>query len=325
MSHEISIVQDSEGNDIAEMFYTGKEPWHGLGQQLDGLATTAEALAAAHLDWPVEQRRMWWKRGEELVESDHYVTIRTDIERALGVVGPDYVPLQNVQAFDFIDALLASDEAKFETAGALFNGRKVWVLARIPGTIRVMPGDEVAKFITLVNAHDGSSAVRVFLTPVRIVCNNTLTAALSAMNVKFRVVHTGDVKAKLEEARRVLGIAIQEFSITEQWYKAFAAKAVTGTEVENYFAMLLHEDTPHAVKVRGMLWALYQSSPLGGNIHGTLWGAYNAVTDYVDHYRGGTNRQDDRHWHSILMGDAERIKRRAFHLACRQCGGDIDG
>ncbi len=179
MGHNVSFK-----NGKARMFYWGGLPWHGLGTKLDGPATSAEAIKAAQLDSNVIKVPLCAvdKRGSAGVP-DFFATVPEDGWGKLGcpvfgVVGKDYKPLQNVDAFRFFDSIVGMGAAVYHTAGALGNGSRVWILAKLPSSIRVVGEDVADKYLLLSNGHDGHTAIQIKFTPVRVVCQNTLTRAL---------------------------------------------------------------------------------------------------------------------------------------------------
>ena len=199
MAHELSVQ-----NNKAEMFYYGDRPWHGLGTAVDHALTASEAIEAAGLDWLVEKREIFFKSrddsGEEKYEqAKGFATVRTDLNIPLGLVSDKYQPIQNHEAFNFIDTLVASREAKFHTAGALFDGEKVWILAKLPGHITVKGDDMVDKYLVLMNAHNGKSALRCFFSPIRVVCMNTLRQALASAETTVSIGHKGNIQHKVVE------------------------------------------------------------------------------------------------------------------------------
>ena len=151
MGHNISEVDG-----INEMFYCGEEPWHGLGTKVGHVLTAEEAIKAAHLDWTVEKREIYFKEEIDVFKSANaFATVRTDINLPLGIVSKNYKPIQNLEAFNFMDTLTMTKEAKYHTAGALFSGERVWILTKLPEQIVVLDEDVVDRYLLLVNNHDG--------------------------------------------------------------------------------------------------------------------------------------------------------------------------
>ena len=170
---------------VESMMYHGERPWHKLGKPLDHPATATEAITAAGLDWSVTLSPCYAGGEGDEVDAPKYLPIagkravvRTDRQLAIGVVGTRYRPIQNTDAFGFFDAVVGEGKAIYETAGSLNDGRRIWMLARVPGDIWVADEDNVKKYLLLCNSHDGGSPLRALFTPIRVVCENTLRAAL---------------------------------------------------------------------------------------------------------------------------------------------------
>jgi len=161
-------------HEIESMVYVGETPWHGLGKKIpeSKKLSICEAIAAAGLDWKVEKRHLF---TEYCGIPSHFAVCRSTDNQVLGLVGLDYTPLQNSEAFSWFQPFLDTQMATIETAGSLKSGQKVWVLAKILDSQGSLNGDRVDHYILLSNAHDGSIPVRVGFTPIRVVCNNTLT------------------------------------------------------------------------------------------------------------------------------------------------------
>ena len=203
MSHNL-LLQNGQ----ASMFYINEVPWHGLGTRLDQPATAQEGIAAAHLDWKVVKLPLF-AGSKRIPVTDRFAVVRRRgdlIQRTdpvLGVVSHEYTPLQNHQAFQFFDPIVGQNAAIYHTAGALGNGQRVWILAQLPGYIRVAGDDITEKYLLLSNSHDGKSSVTIKFTPVRVVCQNTLTLALNG-GAAWRVSHHRDIQQKLKQAHAML-------------------------------------------------------------------------------------------------------------------------
>jgi phage/plasmid-like protein (TIGR03299 family) len=199
MAHELDF---SRGR--AAYFGAFEPAWHRLGVTIDHAADSAEARRLALLDWTVEARGLVTVDGKPI--TTHVANVRSDTGAVLGVVGEGYTPLQNDEAFDFMDSLVGEKLAMYHTAGALKGGRKVWMLAKIPKEYRIGGEDVVEPYVLLTNAHDGSRALRMLATTVRVVCQNTLNLALSRAAGGISIRHTGGLPQRVDEARRALGI-----------------------------------------------------------------------------------------------------------------------
>lgn len=229
----------------AAVFVAGEPPWHGLGTVIEQAVSSAEAIKLAGLDWAVEQWRLqaWnpnpeWE-GEPIDVDERVANVRNDTGAVLGVVGTSYRPLQNAEAFAFMDELRGNGEVKWETAGSLNGGKRVWMLARLPQTVEPVPGDEVKPYALICNGHDGQLAVHLFPTTVRVVCNNTLNLALNqAESKKLTIRHSQSLKGRVEEARRCLGIVSNRVEAFGEQAQALARRQVSDAEVHTLYESL---------------------------------------------------------------------------------------
>lgn len=325
MAHEICI-QDGR----ASIMYVGEVPWHGLGTRLDRPATSAEAIKAANLDWEVEKKLLIAVGGTVMQPTGKYAVVRKDWWGRsdcpiFGIVGEEYTPLQNREAFAFFDSIVGEGEAIYHTAGALGQGERVWILAKLPGFIQVAGTDTTEKYLLLSNSHDGNSAVQIKFTPIRVVCNNTLTLALRQGPPALRVFHTKDIRKRLDQARYTLGLIKRGYEEIEEAFQNMARVEMDKQRLHKYFHQVFPEpnredqDAAHEAESHRK-WAAYFFEKGRGNdrpgVQGTLWAAYNGITEYVDHCRKRKSPQsDDRRLNSIWFGEGAQIKARAFRVA----------
>jgi len=298
----------------------GPSPWHNLGTELVNPATASEAIEAAGLNYTVVKKRL-----KEVVElnhpgdvSDRWATVRTDTGDVLGIVGDSYEPIQNRDAFRFFDTLVGTDEAIYETAGVIGRGERIWILAKLPGFIKVHRNDIVSKYLLLSNSHDGSSLVRVKLTPIRVVCNNTLTAALQGAG-EVQIRHTLNAAEDMKQALTLLGLSNSLYEQLDAVFNRMALTEISDKQLLDYVKALVpdNEEEEDNAKIQGIRKAfleLYESGHGADLSRGTLWGAFNCVTEYTDHEMEGdpTNRLE-----SIWFGRGEQLKLKAFQLAER--------
>ena len=188
---------------VETMFYVREKPWHGLGVEVKEAPTSADALVYAGLDWEVMQENVYTEGG--ILVPGYKVNLRSTDAAALGIVSDRYKVVQNEDAFQFTDDLLGKG-VTYETAGALQGGRKVWMLARMPHRY-IIAGDEIAPYMVVMNSHDGSSGIKVAMTPIRVVCQNTLNLALSNAKRIWTTKHTENVMSRVHEARETLLLA----------------------------------------------------------------------------------------------------------------------
>jgi len=307
------------------MMYAGKVPWHGLGTRLDEPATAEEAIAAAGLDYEVELRPLATTDG--LPVPQRKAVVRADSNQVLGVVGNSYQPVQNHQCFGFLDAVVADGRLRYHTAGALGLGEKTWMLAKLPDAIRVKGSDDIAEqFLLLSNSHDGSSSLRVFFTPIRVVCANTLgMAERRGRGQGLAITHKGDLAVKVREAQGILGLARRFYDDLEASIDRLASYYPSQLQLSSYFQSLYPDPEDgknrRAENVRGELLRLFEEG-IGQEIpqiRHSAWAAFNAVTEYVDHHRSTRGRSDkeraSRRLESAWFGSGARLKAEAWDLA----------
>jgi phage/plasmid-like protein (TIGR03299 family) len=328
MSHEIEVI-----NGQASTFGVLKTPWHGLGKILDNPPTTEEAIKCAGLDWQVSLVPLHGAfNGVPLTGVNHWATVRSTDASVLGVVGPTYVPLQNVDAFKFFQPVLDAGEATLETAGSLRKGRRVWILARVKcDPVEIVPGDPVVSYLLLSNGHDGTMAIRAGSTLTRVVCSNTLSAAhQDGASKLLRIRHTDKASEALEVVRDTMNIVRREFEATTEQFKILARKGVVKADLESYVRKVFfpkvtlvsatEEVEDPAERLLGKIIPLFETG--AGNdipgVRGTAWAALNAVTHYLSHERG---QNADNRVNSLWFGDSANTSQRAFTQALKFAAG----
>ena len=188
---------------VETMFYTRTEPWHGLGTRVEEAPTSEAALIYAGLDWNVVQEDVYTE--EQIFIPGYKVNLRDSDGTVLGIVSDRYRVVQNAEAFRFTDDLLG-EGVTYETAGSLNGGRKTWMLAKLPQRY-IISGDEITPYLVVMNSHDGSSGIKVAMTPIRVVCQNTLNLALTSAKRLWTTKHTTNVMGRVHEAQITLGLA----------------------------------------------------------------------------------------------------------------------
>lgn len=213
---------------------SGVTPWHGLGIVIENAPTSEDAIRIAGLDWEVTPEPIYDALGREL--KGYKVNTRSTDKKILGVVTDKYKIVQNAEAFAFTDALLG-EGVKYETAGSLASGKRVWMLARMEGT--TLCEEKIDPYLVFTNSHDGTGAVRVAITPIRVVCQNTLNLALQNASRHWSCAHKGQIDAKLEEARYTLASAKRYMEALEEEFGELKLKKVTETQIRNMTERLL--------------------------------------------------------------------------------------
>jgi phage/plasmid-like protein (TIGR03299 family) len=339
MAHEIDITHG------VASFAARTDAWHRLGQIIGHAMDAETALAAAHLaGWNVRKAKIVVPQEPVITDDgvttpaplpvdDHYATVRTNPITGnldvLGVVGSKYEPVQNEESCALLNALTDESGAVFETAGALRGGRETFVTMRLPESM-TFDGVDGSKdrtdfMLAALNSHDGSSKFRFLVTPIRIVCANTQTAAIEAAAASWGIRHTGGARAAIQEARTALKLSWRYMQAFEheaaQLYaqpmdldqmRAFAAELVEVDKADSRTAATNRSQRASAIV------KLWTSSPTVAPIAGTKWAAYNAVTEYVDHYAKVRTTGDQaaaRALRAVTIGStAQSLKARAFRL-----------
>jgi phage/plasmid-like protein (TIGR03299 family) len=311
-------------NGQASLCYLEETPWHGLGTRLHRPATAQEAIRAANLDWSVSKTPVFTTvHGQRLVVPDTFAIVRDDPLHSpvLGVVSKDYTPLQNAEAFGFFDPIVGEHAAIYHTAGALGQGERIWLLAKLPGQMRVVGDDVADKYLLLANSHDGKGSIQIKFTSVRVVCQNTLTLAFGGGEF-FRLVHTPDVKQRLKAAGQLLAQIRTRYTSMEEALQAMARVQVNSTRLTEYLTEVFQPSNPtdDAALIRAERnrdWAGHFFEEGRGNrlpgVRGTLWAAFNGVTELLDHRK--TRQSPHQRLTSLWFGDNYRLKARAFALA----------
>lgn len=271
---------------VETMFYVRETPWHGLGTKVMEAPDSEGALIAAGLNWNVIQEPIFTGENEPI--RGYKANIRDSDRRVLGVVTDRYKVIQNHEAFAFTDELLGQG-VRYETAGSLQDGKKVWLLAHMPHEY-IISGERISPYLLFSNTHDGSGAIKVALTPIRVVCNNTLNLALSTAKRSWSMVHTGDIRSKMQEARDTLFMAERYMDELGKEFEALRLKRLSDQKVMEYIEVLLPvEDgsTPQQIKnierLREDMKIRYFDAP---DLQDTGKNAYrfiNAVSDFATH------------------------------------------
>lgn len=271
---------------VETMFSVREKPWHGLGTIVLEAPASADALRLAGLDWNVVQEPVCTETGE-LIEG-YKANIRDKDRRVLGVVSDRYKVVQNTDAFSFTDELLGKG-VRYETAGSLQEGRKVWLLARLPREY-IIAGERISPYLVFSNTHDGSGSVKVAVTPVRVVCNNTLNLALDTAKRSFSMIHTGNIQDKIQEAKDTLFMAEEYMDCLGIEFERLRRQKMTDGQVEEYIELLLpmeKDPTPmqekNIIRLRKDMEKRYYKAPDLQKVGNNAYRFINAVSDFATH------------------------------------------
>ena len=273
--------------EVETMMFVGRErPWHSLGTMVEEAPDSREALIAAGLDWDVVQRPVFTQDGVKV--PGYFANVRQQDGSILGVVTSRYKVVQNRDAFAFTDALLG-DGVRYETAGSLMGGRKTWILAKLP-TRYIIQGEQILPYLVFSNTHDGSGAIKIAMTPIRVVCNNTLNLALDTANRSWSIHHTGDIAAKLEDARETLFMAEDYMNELGKGFEDLSRKRLTDAAVDEFIKELLpiaddaSETTEkNILRLRKDVATRYFDAPDLQGLRKNGYRFINAVSDFATH------------------------------------------
>lgn len=271
---------------VETMFYTREKPWHGLGTMVAEAPTSADALHLAGLDWKVEQEDVLTQFHE--VVPGYKANVRDTDRKVLGVVTDRYKVVQNTEAFEFTDALLG-EGVRYETAGSLQEGRKVWLLAHLPHEY-IINGEKISPYLVFSNTHDGSGSVKVAITPIRVVCSNTLNLALKTAQRSFSIIHMGDIKEKMKEAEDTLFMADEYMQELGREFEELRRKRLSDNDVKSYIELLLPMENGGSVqqmrnvkKLREDMQRRYFDAPDLKDVGKNAYRFINAVSDFATH------------------------------------------
>lgn len=290
---------------VETLFLNRKPAWHGQGIILDNPPTAEDAIVAAGLDWEVIPKPVY---GSDRKKIPGYVAnTRSSDKSVLGIVTERYSIVQNKEAFSFVDGLL-DEGLKYESAGSLRGGKQVWLLAQMPQT-KILD-DDLAPYICFTNTHDGTGSIRVCMTPVRVVCNNTLNLALNTAKRGWSTRHIGNMEGKLAEARETLGLTQYYIENLQQEAQILADQKMSDADLEGMLDLVYDVKDTDSTRKKNRVDSLKQqiftcySAPDIKQYVGTAYGVMMAITDFADHAepaRQTTNFEENR-WAQIIVG-----------------------
>lgn len=300
---------------VETMFSVREKPWHGLGTIVAEAPTSGDALRLAGLDWTIDGNPVYDGQGN--VIPGYFANTRSSDNKVLGIVGSRYKVVQNKDAFDFTDSLVG-EGITYETAGSLRGGRTIWLLGKMPE--RYIVGDKFEPYICFTNTHDGTGAVRVCMTPVRVVCNNTLNMALAGAQRNWSAIHSQNIGTKLAEARQTLLLADEYLTRLDEVADRLANQPMSEGEMRDTLKKMfpVAEDATDrqiqtAEKAQNEIMVCAFSPDLIQFLN-TKWAFLNGVADWVGHADPvrRTQNYDENRWGNIIGG--HYILDKAFDL-----------
>lgn len=294
-------------HEVEAMFSARQVPWHGIGKVTENALTAREAIVAGGLDWNVATKDIFvsLETTDKPVKIEgRKAVVRDSDNSVLGLVSDKYVPFQNADAFTFADNLIDSGEAIYETAGSLRHGKVIFLTAKLPEQILIGGEDAHDMYIVMRTSHDGTKAISVNVTPIRVVCMNTLTAAIKGARHKWSMQHTNTLEGKLQEARETLSLSFKYADAFKEFGESLMNVDIDADDFLDILEAVLPE-RPRTPEVIENIMDLYRESPTNG-YEGTGWGAYNALTEYFDH--GRETRSSEAVFSSVMDGHVASLR-----------------
>lgn len=290
---------------VETMFSVRRVPWHGLGTIVENAVSSKEAIELAGLNWIVESNPIFDMNGK-IIEGYKANTRNID-KSVLGLVTDKYQIVQNADAFDFTDMLLG-EGVTYETAGSLRSGKVVWLLAKMPE--RYILGDKFEPYMCFCNSHDGMGAIKICMTPIRVVCNNTLNMAFSSASRNWSTKHMGDIRTKMSEARHTLRLANDYLDALSVNADKLANEKFSTDEMMDILDEMfpVTEDMTERKKNNikevkdGIMICVF--APDLAQFANTKWGFINGVSDYIGHASPSrlTDTYAENNWNRIMNG-----------------------
>jgi phage/plasmid-like protein (TIGR03299 family) len=314
MSHELDLANDGVG-----MAYVGDLPWHGLGKRVPADLTPQQMLEAADLNWEVKKIPAFAMVAGKKINVNRSALIRDTDNHVLDIVGPGWEPCQNLTAFEFFDDFVSAGDMDMHTAGALKGGQIVWALAKVKESFSLFKGDQVDSYLLFSNPHKFGQSIDVRMTPIRVVCHNTLTLSLATRtNQMVKVSHRKAFDA--EAVKETLGIASHKLAQYKEMAKFLGSKRYRRETVEEYFQrvfpVLTTKDESEKKFSKSAQRALdvLETQPGHQYAPGTWWQAANCISYLTDHVIG---RSADNRLTSAWYGANKNLKIEALEMAVK--------
>lgn len=315
MAHEIEVI-----NGVAQMVYVGETPWHGLGTKIPADLSPQQVLEKAGLDWTVEKHPAFAKVNGKSVSVGWSALTRSSDDKILSVVSNEWNPLQNHEAFNFFDEYCRAGDMEMHTAGSLKDGQIVWALAKVKDSFELFKGDRVDSYMLLTNPHKFGQSIDVRFTPIRVVCNNTLTLSLS-QNAERQVKKSHRTEFNSDQVKEQLGIATTKLAKYKEMAEFLGSKRFTEDTLKQYFNNVFpvlaynKEKGPQRKELSKSATRALEvitTQPGAQFAEGSWWQAFNATTYLVDHEIG---KSVDTRLSSAWFGPNKNLKVKALETA----------
>lgn len=317
MAHQLEVV-----NGKASMAYSGEAPWHRLGKKVPSDLSTKQMLNAAGLNWKVKKVDTFYSHDDKLIETGQKALIRETDGKILSSVGENWHPVQNEEAFDFFNEFVNEGKMTMNTAGSLKDGQIIWALAKVEESFDLFKGkDKIESYLLFSNPHQYGKCIDIRFTPIRVVCDNTLTYSLKTNSSNaVKVNHRSQFDA--DEVKEIMGLASSNLSEYKEMAEFLAGKEFTIDAYKEYLMTLFPKNNVKGVNVKDFeedgsraahdIYNLLETQPGAELGRGTWWQAFNSTTYYIDHIAG---RNDDNRLFSSWFSYGANNKNKALHKA----------
>lgn len=313
MAHMIEMIGDT-----ASMAYAGELPWHGLGTKVPNDLTPEQMLKAANLDWTVDPVELFAEVGGQKLATGHRALVRSSDQKVIDVITDDWNPMQNQKAFEFFNDFVGAGDMEMHTAGSLKDGKIVWALAKVNESFDLFGGkDQVDSYLLFTNPHSYGQSIDVRFTPIRVVCNNTLTLSLNtAAKQMVKVSHRREFDADM--VKETLGVAKEKLQSYKEMAAYLSQKRFTDETVVDYFKRVFpvltqkQEGAKELSKSAALALEVIDTQPGAEFGRGSFWQAFNTVTFMTDHLIG---RSADTRLQSAWYGQNKTLKTKALETA----------
>jgi len=302
---------------VETMAYAGELPWHGLGVKVIDDLTPEQMMQKAGVDWSVEKQDLITSGGSTV--SNKQALVRSSDGSVLDVVGKGWNPVQNADAFNFFEEYVRAGDMQMHTAGSLNDGKMVWALAKANESFELFNGDVTENYFLFSNPHEFGKAIDIRMTPIRVVCNNTLTLSLStSSDAMLKVNHRKEFD--VAEVKETLGIAKEKMEQYKSMAEFLGSKRYTSENIVEYFNEVFGSVakekvdgvTPFTSNNAKNAMEYLDTQPGANFAQGSFWNAFNTVTYMTDHVQG---RSNDGRMTSSWYGRNRRVKLKALDKA----------
>jgi len=315
MAHEVEVVEG-----VAQMAYAGQTPWHGLGTQVSNELSPAQMQTKAGLDWTVHEVESYVDFNGDKIPTGQKSLIRSSDNKVLTNVGGAWNPVQNTEAFEFFSEYVLAGDMEMNTAGSLKGGRNVFALAKVNESFSILGEDQVDSYLLFSNPHEYGKAIDIRFTPIRVVCNNTLTFSLNTRSSNF-VKLNHRTKFNADMVKEQMGLASEKFAQYKDMAEFLSTKKFSVDALINYYAEVFpytHKTSEAPSTVEDLsknaqdAYAVLDTQPGANFGEGTWWQALNSVTYLTDHKMG---RNADSRMQSAWFGINQARKIKAVNKA----------